>query len=339
MLRSRIKPSSLYLSLILAAFFGLGAAPAPTNETKVLKDAQAAFDKHDYDQVVALLNPQVEKLPKKGLLLLGEAYEKNKNALAAVKVYKTAMGRNDKDYEVLVYIARAYSTLSKDDEAIGFLKDALEINKKYEPANFALAEIYEKRKNRYALRLLLEDFEKFASPTRKPEVVARLCAINLLERFHAQAKLKCAEAIQLNPKNPDNYVNLGTAFNETGDIKTGQKHLHRAADSFKGSELAQFTLGQFYADQKNNLKAYTYFKRATEADGKASRSFSALGFAALELQKFGESLAAFTRGCELDRMIEKDLRKAAQIVRLVKADAWTSKFDAAIEKCGAGVFN
>lgn len=317
----------------------LGAAPVATNETKVLKDAQTAFDKHDYDQVVALLNPQMEKLSKKGLLLLGEAYEKNKNALAAVKVYKTAMGRNEKDFEVLVYIARAYSSLSKDDEAIGFLKDALELNKKYEPANFALAEIYEKRKNRYALRLLLEDFEKFASPAKKPAVVARLCAINLLERFHAQAKVKCAEAIHLNPKNPESYVNLGTAFIETGDAKTGQTHLHRAADSFKNSELAQYSLGQFYADQKNNLKAYTYFKRATEADGKSARSFTALGFAALELQKFSAALAAFTRGCELDRSTEKDLRKAAQVVRLVKAEAWISKFDTAIEKCGAGAFN
>lgn len=331
-----MKASCLFLLLIQISL-GPGVLAA---ETKVLKDAQTAFDKHDYDQVVALLSPQVERLPKKGLILLGQAYEKADNGIAAVKTYRTALSKNEKDVEVLVYIGLAHAKMGKDDEAIGFMKDAMEINKKYEPAYFALADLYTKKKNRYFLRLLYEDLEKFVSASKKPQVVAQLCSINLQEGFHANAKKKCEEAIRLNPKNPDNYVHLGTAFKETGESKIALRHLHRAADSFKNSELSQFTLGQFYSEQKNSLKAYQYFKRATEADKKSVRSFVALAFVAIEIQKFGEGLAAFEHACTLDRTVEKDLRKATNTVRLVKAEAWLPKFESAIDKCGGGnIFN
>lgn len=290
--------------------------------------------------MIESLSPQLEKLQRSDVVALGRAYEELDNGLAAIKTYRSLLAKNAKDVEAHYLIALVHKKMGKDDEAISSLKDALELNLKYEPANFALAELYRKRKNQYFLRVLLEDMEKFVSPAKLPLVKAELCAINLQDGFHAQAKRKCQEAIQQNPKHPENYVHLGIAFKETGMPELASKHLHRAADSFKNSEVAQFSLGQFYNESKNHIKAFEYFKRATEADAKSVRSLVALGFAALEIQKFQDAHIAFVKACELDRSTEKDLRKATNIIRLLKNEVWLLKFEASFDRCGgANVFN
>lgn len=317
-----------------------GQTPKSARPDTTLKDARAAFNEKKYEKVLEILTPQVERLPRSGLVLMAESYENLDNGLAAIKTYRTILAKNEKDLGALVAIAKVQRKLNKEGDAINTLKDALEIDKRYEPAHFGLVDLYEKQKRAYPLRIQLEDMEKFVKPPRLAEVKAKLCKINLDERFHAQAKSKCRDAIQENPKNPDNYVHLGTAYKETGDLEEAAKHLHRAADSFKSSENAQYQMGQFYLERKKTLKAHDYFVRSVKADAKSVRALVALGLVCVELQKFQQALDHFNAACALDRTAEKDLRRAANLVRQMKLDPWQDKFESAAEKCsGLGVFN
>jgi tetratricopeptide (TPR) repeat protein len=313
---------------------------APAGESSLLKEAKSLAAQGKYDKILQLLGPKADKLTRKGLFVMAEAHEKLDNGLAAINTYKTVLALNEKDLEARIFIARVQKKLNKETDAINTLKDALEINKLYEPAHFALVDLYEKLKRIYPLRVQLEDMEKFMKGPKLARVKAQLCKINLQERFHAQAKEKCVQAIEQDPKNPDNYVHLGTAFKETGDMEQASKHLHRAADSFRKSESAQYHMGQFYLETKKILKAHEYFLRAKTADPKAVRALTALGFTSVELQKFQMALEQFNEACAVDRNTEKDLRRAANIVRQLKLEPWLDKFEAAAEKCsGLDVFN
>ena len=316
------------LTLIQILNLGLGIAADPNEGA-----AQKAYEQKKWDKVIELLGEKVGKISKKSHIILGKSYEENDNHVSAVKTYRTALSQFEKDNELRVLLADAQIKIGKDKDALVILKEILESDPKNESAFLTMASIYEKRKNRYELRLLYEDLDKFISPAKKPEMITKLCELYAVDGFHDHAKTKCDEGIRLDPKEPKNYVYLGQAFKETGNRPIALKHYTRAADSFSKSEFAQFTLGTFYNEDKNYLKACKYFKRATEADKKSVKAFVALAVCSIELQKYQESLDAYMKACELDKGTEPHLRKSLAHLRQAKIEPWATKFENFVERC------
>ena len=296
-----------------------------------LPTAESAFHNKDFPKVIQLLSPQVEKLDRKGLMLLGSAYSTAKNPAAAIKVYTAALSKNPKDVEAKTFIGIEQMALSQDKEALQTLKEALEINKKYLPAYQALVNIYEKRKNKYELRLLYQDM--IANIGERAEFVTKLCELTTMDGLYDLAFNYCERGMKLTPAEPANFVYFGTANNETGKTAQAEGYFKKASVSFPKSELAQYTYGKHLADNKNFIGAYSVYQKAVAADPKSARSLLGFAQASFEIQKYGESLNAFTKLCVLDKTSMPFFRRAANSLRTLKSLDWLKKFEQGIDQC------
>jgi tetratricopeptide (TPR) repeat protein len=302
-----------------------------------LPAAQTAYQKKDYQKTVDLLSPEVEKLDRKGLFLLAGAYSRQKKPTAAIKVYTAAFAKNPKDVEAKTLIGVEQINLHQDNDALQTLKDALNMDKKYLPAYNALISIYEKRDNKYELRLLYQDMIKNIG--ERPLFVAKLCELTTEDGLYDLAFSYCERGMKIDPKEPSNFVNFGLANKETGNTEQAEGYLKKAAMSFPKSELAQYTYGKYLADQKNFIGAYPLYKKAVAADEKSSRALLGLAQSSFEIQKYAESLTTFSQLCSLDKTSLPFFRRAANSLRTMKIADWLKKFEDKIDLCeGSGGF-
>ncbi|HEY8269799.1 MAG TPA: hypothetical protein VIG33_02855, partial [Pseudobdellovibrionaceae bacterium] len=109
------------------------ASSSPTDKN-VLETAESSFKKGEYDKVTELLWKNIDKLNRKGLLLLAVTHEKKKEAANMIKVANMLTSKDSKDYEGFYLLGSAQLMSKKNSEALESLKAALEINPKYQPA-------------------------------------------------------------------------------------------------------------------------------------------------------------------------------------------------------------
>lgn len=321
---------------VLAADTAKSPAPAvPTTaapEANLLATAEAAFKKGEYDKVTDLLWKNIDKLSRKELLLLAVTHEKKKEPHNILKVTNILTGKNAKDYEAFYLSGSAYLMMNKKgSDALEALKTALEINPKYQPAYEKLAEMYEKKKNNYELRILYQDM--LDNIGRKPAFLTKLCDINTKDNQEDQALATCREALQKDPKIADNYVNLGITQLHAGDVEEAKKTLKAAADSHSKSELAQFTYADLVETQKNYLEASKYYQAGTVADAKSSRCWLGYAKSTFEIHKYEAALDAYKKACKLDQKTAVHFRKATTALRNTKEATWTKQFETASEAC------
>jgi tetratricopeptide (TPR) repeat protein len=314
---------------LLATVVILDIGRAYAYDPKALKKA---IQSKDAQQLVNLLSPEIEKLNPKDLVLLAKAYSDTKNSEAAIKTYTAALSKNPKDFTSKTAIASEQFSIGKDSLAIVTAREALELNDKYLPAYNVLIKIYEKRENKYELRLLYEDM--LQKKLNSVNYIAQLCELTTLDRLYDLALKYCQNGISKDPENPVSYVYLGLTYRDTEEPKKAEMLLRRAAIRFPQSLLAQITYAIYLEEKKSFVEAYNYFKRATLADSKSEEAFVGLGKAALEIQKYQESLDAFKAACLLDKRTLPAIRRATNTLRTMKIESWIKAFDQASERCG-----
>lgn len=302
------------------------------SKASLLVTAEAAFKKGEYDKVTDLLWKNIDKLERKELLLLAVAHEKKKDPANMLKITNILTGKNPKDYEAYYLSGSAYLMMpKKDSDALEALKTSLEINPKYQPAYEKLAEMYQKKKNNYELRILYQDM--LENIGRKAEFLTQLCEINTIDKQEDQALSTCKEGIQKDPKIASNYVNLGLTQLNAGDVDEARKSLKVAADSHSKSEFAQYTYANLLETQKNYLEASKYYQAGTVADTKSARSWVGYAKSSFELRKYEVALEAFKTACKLDLKTAVNFRRATTALRNTKEVTWTKQFETASESC------
>lgn len=319
--------------LLLLDFSRAWSAPTPTPAKPIdMKEAKAAFAAKNYEKTITLLSPHLDVANKEAFLLLGKAYSASENGMMAMKTYSAGLSKFTNDAELGTALGQAQYALKKESDAKATLKEVIENNPTYEPAYLATAEIYQKKNNRYELRLLFQDL--VAKVGAKPEYLQELCDLTTRDGLYDQAIDYCKKGTKTNPREPLNYINLATSYKETGKTAEADTWYKKAADSFSKSEQAQYAYAQYLDGQKKFVDSFPYYKRAVAADPKSSRSLQGLGFAAIEIQKFSDSLAAFDSLCEVNsRDGIKSVRKAAGSVQRLNQPQWFEKYSALITKC------
>ena len=334
-------PSNFRFNLALGpclVFIFLGLWTRATHAQDI-PAARAAFDSKQYDKVIELLGSSVDKLHRDGIYLLAQSHSEKDNHPAAIKLYEAALALNSKDFESKRRIGLEYVKMGKDKDALPAFREALEMNPKNEATYLDIAGIYDRRRppNKYELRLLFEDLLKQTG--EKAAYISRLCELTTLEGQYslshtADDKGYCDRGIKLNNREPKNYVYLATTYKETADLDKAQVYFLKAADSFSKSGFAQLAAGDFFAGQKNFLKAFTYYKRASEASPDAIEAWQGLARAALEIQKFLDSYLALEKACKINRSAHLEVRKAMVSLRQQKNTEWMNKFDSLATTCG-----
>ena len=296
-----------------------------------LSAAKTALKNKDYSKVIDLLSPEVENLDREGLFALAKAYSSQKKSAAAIKAYTAALALNSKDVEAKTLIGAELFVSGKEKESVNMLKEALEINPKFVPAFKVLIRVYEKRKNKYELRLLYQDLVDKVG--EKAEYITKLCELSTADGLYDLSKKYCARGIELSPEEPSNYVHLGTTLKETGNIKEAESNLKKAADDFQKSVLSLMTYAKFLDDQKNYILSYTYYKKAVEVASKDTAPLLGLANATLEIQKYQESLEAYLKACKMDKASIANFRRSTNVLRTMKLETWLRKFESALDEC------
>jgi len=297
-----------------------------------LQAAQAAAKKQDHQKVIELLSPQVEKLSRDGLMLLAKAYSATGNHEAAIKTYTACLATNAKDFEAKGQIGSEQLDLGKDKDALATLKEALELNPSYAPTYKILVRYYEKKQNKYELRLLYEDM--IDNLGESIEAITKLCELTTLDRLYDLAAKYCQRGIALSPQTPENFIYYGITSKETGHPEKADENLKKAAEEFPKSELAQLSYAKHLDEKKNFIGSYSYYKKAVIAKADSIPGLVGLGTSSFEIQKYAESLEAFSKACKLDRKTLPSFRRVTNSLRTMKIQDWLKKFETGVEACG-----
>ncbi len=167
----------------------------PKNISLVVQLAEEFYKKEDYEKATLLLWKHIDKLDRKGLLLLVRAHEKRQEHADMIRALNILIGKDEKDYEAYSLMGNANSIARKSKDALESYKKAIELNSKYEPAYNGLIDLYEKREppNLYELRILYQDM--IDNIGARPVYFRKLCEINTLDGTFEPAIESCKMAI------------------------------------------------------------------------------------------------------------------------------------------------
>lgn len=306
---------------------------SPKNARLIVDLAEELYKKEEYEKVTLLLWKHVDKIDRRGLLILARSHEKRKEPTEMIRSLNVLLGKDEKDYEAYNLMGNAHILQRKTKDAMEAYKKSIELNAKYEPAYDGLISLYEKRDtpNLYELRILLQDMVQNIGP--RPQYLRKLCEINTRDGTYEPAVQSCKEAIQKDPKIADAYVYLGLSYKALGEDAIAVKTLKKAASDFPKSELAQYHYGALLEEQKNYIDAMKVFKSGTEADAQAGRSWLGLATTSFELRKYDISLLAYKNACKFDKKNAVAFRRATTVLRNAKNNKWTDQFEQASDNC------
>ncbi|MCL4229848.1 tetratricopeptide repeat protein [Candidatus Dependentiae bacterium] len=169
--------------------------------------------------------------------------------------------------------ARAYNnygvelsqSLRKFDEAVGYFKKAISMDKNYPDPWNNLAVAY----------------------------------ANLGNVDAAIGALK--EGIKINPYYPEGYNNIASFYLQKGEIDHAEKALNTALKLRPYYGKAHYNLGKLYTQKNEPEKAWECFKNACiKGDFDNEHGFATYGRASLELKKFDDAIFAFEKTLKLN---------------------------------------
>jgi tetratricopeptide (TPR) repeat protein len=303
----------------------------PSQQKLRIALGEALFEENKYQRVIEVLQPKMELLPRTSILLIARSYQKLKDHLNEIRVYKHLTTMNAKDYRSFFELGNAYSQSKNPEEAILAFRKAIEIQPTFRPAYEALAIEYKRTGNNYENRVIIEDMIKNFGA--KPEYLAQLCRLYTLEKYKDTAIAHCNEAIKKQPNNPSNHVYLGLNYKNSGDAAQAKKILVGIAKQFPQSEQAQWEAGQISEESKNFLAAFQYYKQATEADSKSFRAYLGLARSAFELKKYNEALNAFVKACPESKEASEEFRRFTYRLRHSGETIWHAKYLSKLPVC------
>ena len=305
----------------------------PKNYGLIVDLSEELYKTAQDQKVSVLLWKYVDKIDRRGLILLAKAHQKRKEPNEMIRALNILIGKNERDFEAHTMIGDAYAMALKNKEALESYKRALELNKQYEPAYNGLVSLYEKRDppNLYELRILFQDMMEAIGP--RPQYLRRLCEINTSDGTFDAAIQMCNAAISKDPNMPEPYVYLGLSQKAYGDEAEGNKTLQKAAQSFPQSELALYNYAKTLEEKKNFVEALNNFKKGTDADPKSARSWLGLANTSFEIRKYEISLIAYRNACRYDKKNAVAFRRATTVLRNQKNGEWAPKFEEASETC------
>jgi tetratricopeptide (TPR) repeat protein len=305
--------------------------PVPKAVQEAITKARSLEEKKQYTDVVAALKPVVDQLPRHGILMLSRAYRATNNLSGELQMLEILLAKNPKDYVVKTQEADVLVKLNRMEEALASYQAAKALNKQYKPAYDGHWKALEKAKDMYEARAVLSDMVKVFGPT--PSSQSQLCRLFSTEDFLEKSEENCRKAIELDPKNPDNYVHLGLSLRDQERADDATKLLVDAAKRFPASESVLSAAADLKAAKKDFGDSYELYKKATVADSTSVRSWLGLAKSAHELQKYPEAIEAFTKSCLLDRKTSIHFRSAMTTLKQTGNPAMAAKYLDAEERC------
>lgn len=304
----------------------------PSNREIRLRLASFYLRINKPQKTIELLKEHTEQLSMKGLSLLADAYSKEGLFKSELGILQIMQSNEEKNLEIKMRMAHVYRKLEENNiKAIQMYREIILVNDFYLPAYQELERIFDKDKNRYEQKAILEVMVKKFD--KNPTFMGRLCKLYFEENYNESALETCKKAIVLNKISADNHVYLGLTYKKMEHKEQSEKILLRAAKEFQDSEYAQWAVGQMYYETNKYTKAYDYFEKSVKLNPSSSRSFVSLAQCALALGKYEVALNSFVSACKIDRSTAPVFRKGTAEIYERKEYLWHKKFSAESFKC------
>ncbi|MFP5518426.1 MAG: tetratricopeptide repeat protein [Bdellovibrionia bacterium] len=306
----------------------------PANYNLIIQIAEVLIEEKKTDDAQKILWRYVDKVPPRGLHLLAEIHITRNELDKAEKAANLAVANNENDHVGWTIKGRAKLKQKQEKTAMEAFNKAVSLKPDYEPAYLPLIDFYHGKKNYYELRIVLQDMIKNIG--KRPHYYRQLCQLSIDDKTYEQALGICREGIGLDSTIPENHTNLGLAQLKTENEVEGMKTLETAAKKFSKSDYAQIQLALVLFEKKDFIKALQFFKRSVVANEKSAIGWTGLGESAFEIQKYEDSLGAFSKACKLDRSMAPKFRKAMITLRNANNREWTAAFEKASDQCVFG---
>lgn len=314
---------------------------SPDNLKLRLSLAKAYCAAENYEACIETLKAKAESLNEDGLILISEAYQKVNDPINERRFLEQLTTNYPKYVNGFVALGDFYfrQANQKSDPKIisacqSAYRSAIELNSFYRPAYDGLLRTYEKFQNFYELRILLGDMAKRFG--RTPEIISSLCRRHTLDDYYSIARKYCKEAINLDPKNPENYVYMSLVENNQGEINKAEKLLRKVTEQFPDSEFAQSNFADFLTQQKNLIGAEKYFRQGAKADPKSLRAQLGLAQTSFDLKHYEPALEAYTQACTIYSPVTyRLLRKTVDLLRHRDEKRMEERYAQTLERCGS----
>ena len=351
-----LKRNSILLSLILSFVFSFSSVLAVElgDKDRLLKvlslnsdNIKAKVDlsyiyvkEQNGAKAVALLTPSLDRLSKKGLLVLAKAHRLQKNYQQEIKVLKLLLIKQPRSAALTTLMGDAFFNVKSFDEAVEYYKKAIQINRSYKKAYHRLLELFESTvsKNpraRYEQRVILSDMVKvFGSQL---EFDKEFCRLYSEDGFLKETVKFCTRAITQSKDYSQGYIHLGLALVDLGQTAKGRKKIFAAAARFSDSSFVQNSAGQQAFEQNNFPVSNKYYLSCLRAYEKGSdiKNSCLLGAAKsfYELQNYEQALNYYKKACQSDRAFTQNFRKAASRLRGQARKKWHLAFAKGLDTC------
>ncbi len=287
--------------------------------------------KHDYDKVISLLDPFIDRAPQKSLLLLASAYRAKKDYENEIRVLKLVAEKNETNPKFFYLLGIAQMNAKKENEGIASFRHSLELNENFKIAADALREYFLKIDARYEARELILSMIKKFGPA--PAYLNDLCKLYAADGFGVDAVKQCEKAIQKSPQLPDNYVYQAQSYYDSDQSQKAEQILTKSADQFAKSEFVLWAAGSLYLKKNLYPVAAKYFKKAILADPNSPRSLVGLGQAELQNGHFSESYDSYFKACSLDIKMVESFQDGTATLRQKGNETWARKFNQGSYSC------
>lgn len=285
-----------------------------------------------FDDAIQLLFPMSDRLSRSGLISLARAYAGKNETLNELKTLQLAVRKNPKDYHLLTLQGESLARAKRSEESIASYQEARSINKKYQPAAEGLLRELERIGDHYEARTLLHDM--IASFGEVPRFYSHLCRLYSMNGFISKALEVCQIAIQKDPGNPENHVQLVATYKNKQEPDQAKELINSAAKRFPAAESVQTAAAEIHLENQDFVAAYKHYKQAASADPKSARAHLGLASTSFELQKNDEALRAYSEACRLDRKnTTKSFQTSINVLRRRKDMTWQGRFEEKLGEC------
>jgi len=220
----------------------------------------------------------------------------------------------------LTNLAAELESKGRHDEAIGFLKRALEINPKDQHSLVTLGRVYVSVGNLSEAKTCYEQAQ--AVNPDFAEALVGMGEILLRENNPPVALLNFERAIAAGKDDPAYAANIGKAFMRSGDPAAARRYFRQAAQLDPCSAENQYSLSKTYMAVGDIPNAITYLERTTEIKPDHWKAHNDLGVVFARLGALEKAVAHFEAAVKInpeDIPSRKNLETALLQIRHKKA--------------------
>jgi tetratricopeptide (TPR) repeat protein len=252
-------------------------AAGSLNETKTIaKQAAAAYSAQHWDEARSGYEALVKSSPDNPIYwhALSVIYHQQNDLPNEAKALEEVWDKSPTPIDACPGLPLADQRLHRPKEAFEAARHCYDLDQQNTDAIFALAWVYERRKDWKESRALYE--KGLALAPSYTDMQIGLARLELFQGSNNKAISLAQAALKRNSRQPDALLVLGMAYRSGGQLAEARRTLEQALQITEEYPDVHLVLGQVAEDQMDFAEARRHYARAAELDPGGGTGVAAL---------------------------------------------------------------